>query len=113
VLGLAAQEVAVSYVDPSGAQTWVYLMSHLLDLLRNVAWALVMAFATIGACWAGGAAATTAWSAIRRPAQRRDEPDPVEDEATRGIAEIETFLAARATPQRHRADDEADRGLDS
>lgn len=103
----------MSYVDPSGSQTWVFLMSYLLDLLRNVAWAMVMAFATVGACWAGGAAATTAWSAIRRPASRRDEPDPVVDEATRGIAEIESFLATRTRPQRHQVDDEVDRRTDS
>lgn len=99
----------MSYVDPSGSQAWVYMATHLLDLLRNVAWVMVMAFATIGACWAGGAAATTAWTAIRRPARRDDDSDPVVDEAYRGIAEIEAFLAGGATPERHHADDEVDR----
>lgn len=83
----------MSYVDPSGSQAWVYLASHLLDLLRNLGWALLMGLATIGACWAGGTAAMAAVTAIRRPASEQ-EPDPVADEVARGIAEIEAFLTA-------------------
>jgi hypothetical protein len=109
--------VAVSYVDPSGSQAWVYLASHLLELLRNVAWAMVLAFATVGACWAGGAAAASAVAAARRSERRADddrtdEVDPVTEEVSRGLAEIEAFLAARVEPQRHRADDDADRKTD-
>jgi hypothetical protein len=72
--------------------------AYLLDLLRPIGWALFRGLAAMGASWYGG---YPVYAAARRAsltprARQTTTPVAVHDEAARGIAEIEEYLAAKS-----------------
>lgn len=76
-----------------------YVLKHSLnvlsDVLRHLLWALMGGLVATGSGWCGRPDIYAAWKEVSLPARRH----PTEDEsatrryATRGIAEIEAFLA--------------------
>lgn len=75
---------------------WEAFPYALLDLLRYLAWYLVCGLIMAGT-WYGGHAAYAAWRRTGPPPLRRRVR--VAREASRGISEIETFLAECAQPR--------------
>lgn len=82
-----------------------HMLRHGLNVLsamvRHLLWALMCGLVAAGSGWCGRPDVYAAWREVGLPARRH----PTEDEsatrryATRGIAEIEAFLAGHGSPR--------------
>jgi hypothetical protein len=84
------------------------------QLLVYIGWLIAAGLAGAGACWCCGYGAQAAWARAElarhtlRATTRREIPDPVTEEATRGIQEIEAYLSTQSMtlPRPQRIDED-------
>ena len=82
-------------------QAYLFAPSAVIEnLLRSALWLTVAGLVVAGACLGGGYGVYIAWVKAGPPARRRRLAETaVIREASRGITEIEAFLAARCAPR--------------
>jgi hypothetical protein len=83
-------------------QAYLFAPSAVIgNLLRSALWLTFAGLVAAGACLGGGYGVYVAWVKAGPPARRRRRlgEAAVIREASRGITEIEAFLAARCAPR--------------
>ena len=81
-------------------QAYLFAPSEVIgNLLRYALWITFAGLVAAGACLCGGYGVYIAWVKAGPPARRRLAEAAMIREASRGITEIEAFLAARCAPR--------------
>jgi hypothetical protein len=80
--------------------SYVVALEPVGNVLRYLLWMTFTGLVAVGACLCGGYGVYIAWGRVGPPARRRrrSAEAAVTRESSRGITEIEAFLAAQCAP---------------
>lgn len=70
----------------------LWLWSSVRLVCSYLAWGLMISLISAAACYCCGYGAYVAYLRRHPPARRPRDPDPIAEEAARGVAEIEAYL---------------------